>query len=181
MAGNLVVPADGYEVTGNKATNVGNYTATITGKGNFKGEVTAQYGIVPDAEAVFALTLNPTEFVYDGTEKKPAVTVKDGETVLVEGTDYTLAYANNVNAGTATVTDGKTIADILAVADSNPNIFAEFSLGLNNKARLMLVNWDSTAGDTNVYFAGVTAGANGVGINGTNDGTGDIFTIVPET
>lgn len=104
MAGNLVVPADGYEVTGNKATNVGNYTATITGKGNFKGEVTAQYGIVPDAEAVFALTLDPAEFVYDGAEKKPAVTVKVGETVLVEDTDYTLAFENNVNAGTATVT-----------------------------------------------------------------------------
>ena len=104
MAGNLVVPADGYEVTGNKATNVGFYTATITGKGNFKGEVTAQYGIVPDAEAVFALTLDPTEFVYDGTEKKPAVTVKVGETVLVEDTDYTLAFENNVNAGTAKVT-----------------------------------------------------------------------------
>ena len=104
MAGNLVVPADGYEVTGNKATNVGFYTATITGKGNFKGEVTAQYGIVPDTEAVFALTLDPTEFVYDGTEKKPAVTVKVGETVLVEDTDYTLAFENNVNAGTAKVT-----------------------------------------------------------------------------
>ena len=30
--------------------------------------------------------------------------MKNGETVLVEGTDYTLAYANNVNAGTAKVT-----------------------------------------------------------------------------
>ena len=50
------------------------------------------------------MTLDATEYVYDGTEKKPAVTVKNGETVLVEGTDYTLAYANNVNAGTAKVT-----------------------------------------------------------------------------
>ena len=103
-AGNVEVPADGYEVTGNKGTNVGTYTATITGKGNFKGSVTAQFSIVADAEAVFDMTLDPTEYVYDGTEKKPAVTVKDGNAVLVEGTDYTLTYANNINAGTAKVT-----------------------------------------------------------------------------
>ncbi|UKK59469.1 hypothetical protein L6470_00205 [Prevotella communis] len=103
-AGNVEVPADGYEVTGNKGTNVGTYTATITGKGNFKGSVTAQFNIVADAEAVFDMTLDPTEYVYDGTEKKPTVTVKDGSAVLVEGTDYTLTYANNINAGTAKVT-----------------------------------------------------------------------------
>ena len=103
-AGNVEVPADGYEVTGNKGTNVGTYTATITGKGNFKGNVTAQFNIVADNNAVFDMTLDPTEYVYDGTEKKPAVTVKDGNAVLVEGTDYTLTYANNINAGTAKVT-----------------------------------------------------------------------------
>ena len=103
-AGNVEVPADGYEVTGNKGTNVGTYTATITGKGNFKGSVTAQFSIVADAEAVLVMTLDATEYVYDGTEKKPAVTVKDGSAVLVEGTDYTLTYANNINAGTAKVT-----------------------------------------------------------------------------
>ena len=103
-AGNVEVPADGYEVTGNKGTNVGTYTATITGKGNFKGSVTAQFNIVADNNAVFDMTLDPTEYVYDGTEKKPAVTVKDGNAVLVEGTDYTLTYANNINAGTAKVT-----------------------------------------------------------------------------
>ena len=103
-AGTLVVTEDSYEVSGNKATNVGTYTVTVTGKGNFKGTATAQFSIVADNANTFALTLNPTEFVYDGQEKKPAVTVKDGETVLVENTDYTLAYANNVNAGTATVT-----------------------------------------------------------------------------
>ena len=103
-AGTLTVPEGSYEVTGNKGTNVGTYTATITGKGNFKGSVTAQFSIVADNSVLFDLTLNPTEYVYDGTEKKPAVTVKNGETVLVEGTDYTLAYANNVNAGTAKVT-----------------------------------------------------------------------------
>ena len=41
---------------------------------------------------------------YTGSAKKPNVIVKDGETTLVEGKDYTVTYSNNTNAGTATVT-----------------------------------------------------------------------------
>ena len=41
---------------------------------------------------------------YNGLAQTPAVTVKDGQTELTLGTDYTVAYSNNVNAGTATVT-----------------------------------------------------------------------------
>lgn len=103
-AGTIVVPATSYEIAGNKATNVGNYEAKMTGKGNFKGEVKVQWSIVAANANLFELTLAVTEYTYDGTEKKPAVTVKDGSAVLVEGTDYTLAYTANTNAGTATVT-----------------------------------------------------------------------------
>ena len=42
--------------------------------------------------------------IYTGGEIVPKVTVKENETTLVEGTDYTLSYSNNINAGTATVT-----------------------------------------------------------------------------
>ena len=42
--------------------------------------------------------------VYSGAEKKPAVTVKQDNTTLAEGTDYTVSYADNTEAGTATVT-----------------------------------------------------------------------------
>ena len=41
---------------------------------------------------------------YTGEAITPTVTVKDGETTLSAGTDYTVAYSNNVNTGTATVT-----------------------------------------------------------------------------
>lgn len=49
------------------------------------------------------VSLSQTEYVYDGTEKKPAATVKLGETTL-SADDYSLTYENNVNAGTAKVT-----------------------------------------------------------------------------
>ncbi len=104
-AGNLPVAADSYEVSGNKGTNVGEYTVTVTGNGNFKNKATAKFTIVPaEAEAKFEITLGTTEYIYDGTAKTPTVTVKDGEATLVENTDYTLAYTANTNAGTATVT-----------------------------------------------------------------------------
>ena len=44
-AGNLTVPADGYDLTGNKAKDAGNYTATATGKGNYTGTATAAWVI----------------------------------------------------------------------------------------------------------------------------------------
>ena len=41
---------------------------------------------------------------YTGSELKPTVVVKDGETTLTKDTDYTVEYSNNINVGTATVT-----------------------------------------------------------------------------
>lgn len=56
------------------------------------------------SDSQLTVTLNPDTYVYDGNEKKPAVTVTyDGQT-LTENTSYTLTYANNKDAGTASVT-----------------------------------------------------------------------------
>ena len=44
------------------------------------------------------------EETYTGSEIEPEITVMDGETALTLGTDYTVSYTNNVEAGTATVT-----------------------------------------------------------------------------
>ena len=54
--------------------------------------------------STFTATLNPTSYTYDGTEKKPSVTVKDGENLLAVGTDYSFVYSDNINAGTGKVT-----------------------------------------------------------------------------
>lgn len=48
--------------------------------------------------------LSQSEYTYDGTEKKPDVTVMDKNKELRKGTDYTIEYSNNINVGTATVT-----------------------------------------------------------------------------
>ena len=48
-------------------------------------------------------SLTEESVVCTGEELKPAVTVKDGDTVLTDGTDYKVSYYNNVEIGTATV------------------------------------------------------------------------------
>ena len=50
------------------------------------------------------IKLNPSEFDYDGTEKKPTVTVfaASGGQISKE-VSYTVSYADNINAGTARV------------------------------------------------------------------------------
>jgi hypothetical protein len=45
--------------------------------------------------------LSETEYVYDGTAKKPSVNVEMYGAALIEGTDYVLSYAGNTNAGSA--------------------------------------------------------------------------------
>ena len=47
---------------------------------------------------------NIDDQTYTGSAIEPDVTVTDGETTLTLGTDYEVAYSNNISAGTATVT-----------------------------------------------------------------------------
>ena len=41
---------------------------------------------------------------YDGSEKRPALTVLDGSKKLTEGVDYEVSFTNNIDAGAATAT-----------------------------------------------------------------------------
>lgn len=49
------------------------------------------------------IILSSNTYTYDGNNKTPSVTVKDGSVTLVENVDYTISYSNNINAGTASV------------------------------------------------------------------------------
>ena len=48
------------------------------------------------------ITLSYAETVYDGTEKKPAVTLKYDDEIITSD-NYNVDYLDNINAGTATV------------------------------------------------------------------------------
>ncbi len=84
-------------------------TATLTGSSAENYELTnttTKFTIVKTTVNVSTLTiiLSGTSFTYTGAEIKPTVTIKNGATTLSAGTDYTLSYGNNKNAGTATIT-----------------------------------------------------------------------------
>ena len=82
----------------------GTATVTIVGIGEYSGSKEVEWKILPKSIEGVTITLNPERYVYDRQEKKPEVTVKDGSKTLTSGTDYTVAYSNNTNVGTATVT-----------------------------------------------------------------------------
>ena len=87
--------------------NAGTYTVVIKGIGNYKGTVNAEnltYTIEQKEITADMVTVDTTEKESTGAAIEPEVTVKDGDKVLVEGTDYTVEYTNNVAPGTATVT-----------------------------------------------------------------------------
>ena len=87
--------------------NAGTYTVVIKGIGNYEGTVNAEnltYTIEQKEITADMVTVDTTEKESTGAAIEPEVTVKDGDKVLVEGTDYTVEYTNNVAPGTATVT-----------------------------------------------------------------------------
>ena len=74
---------------------------TVTSDATYRATFNSKYR--SSIAYVDSITLSETNYVYDGTEKKPEVIVEDYGKVLEEGVSYTVAYENNVNAGTATV------------------------------------------------------------------------------
>lgn len=134
--GNKILKKDiDYTVTYSNNVNVGTASVTVTGKGDYSGTVTKAFSITKDSSldqndpgvpgqtgqenpsvpeqdgrelSKCTVTISQTSFTYDGKAKMPSVTVRDGDTVLEEGTDYTVVYRNNINIGTAeTVITGK--------------------------------------------------------------------------
>ncbi|MDO4356923.1 MAG: hypothetical protein Q4E13_10485, partial [Clostridia bacterium] len=86
--------------------NVGDdVTVTITGTGpHCTGTLTQTVKVQALDLANVEVSLEKTSYAYDGSEHKPAVTVTYGGVTLIKDTDYTVRYANNVNAGKAKVT-----------------------------------------------------------------------------
>ncbi len=101
--GETLAEGTDYELVYENNTNVGTATVTVTGKGNYTGAVTNEFAITPKVITP-EVTLSTLSYTYNGKARKPGVTVKDGETALVKGTDYTVTYgAGRTNAGTYNV------------------------------------------------------------------------------
>ena len=93
-----------YEMSYQNNVNVGTGKATITLTGNYSGSKTLTFTIKKQTKT---WTVNPDlsnmDLTYSGYEKQPPVTVKSGST-QISSENYIVTYADNINAGTATVT-----------------------------------------------------------------------------
>ena len=189
----------------------GTAQAIFKGMGNYKGSVTKNFTIIKKPEEAkdiskCSILLSKDTFEADGTEKRPAVTVKDDQTLLKEGTDYTVSYSNNIKAGTATVTvkgkgkytgtvtktfriteelKGSDLSDALVILSKS---YYEYD-GTEHKPAVSKVYVKGKLIDEKNYkvtYAGdfVNAGTPKVTVTGTGSFTGTCtttFTIAPRT
>ena len=85
--------------------NAGDYTVyyRVKGNANHSDSEISQVKVTIASKEITSFNLSQTSYTYDGSEKKPAVTVTYNNTT-VPSSEYTVSYTNNKNAGTATVT-----------------------------------------------------------------------------
>ena len=139
----LTYTVNGDEISGTpvltcKATEtspVGTYDILISKGTVSNSHVSFKKGIltiIPKVMSTPTITLSQTSYTYDGTAKKPTVTIKDGQTVI-PASEYNISYSNNINVGIATVTitdkeggnynvSGSTTFIIYAKTVNNPTI-----------------------------------------------------------
>ena len=130
------------------------------------------------------VTLSANSFVYDGTSKEPAVTVKYNNETLTKGVDYNVAYSNNVNVGTATAT-------VTGIAPFTGSVTINYSIterpveASTEAAKAPQVGSKETVSD-NVYeitsdssvsYTGTTSGKKNVTIPSTVDINGKSYAV----
>lgn len=193
-----------YGPSEKKPTAAGQYrvTATLVSDTHAGSGTSAPFKINPKDISGATVAL-PEDFTatYTGSAFEPAVTVTDGTTTLVAGTDYTVAYSNNTNAGQATVTvtgqgnysgtastsftiSRKSLADTDITISGLPESVTYTGSGIEPQ-------FNVTFGDialvkdtdyTVAYTANINAGTATVKISGQSNYTGDktaTFTIDP--
>lgn len=96
LDGVTLVEGTDFTVTGNKQTNAGEHTVTVTGKGNYKGSFTLTYTIHQADINGASVTVDP--IAYTGSALEPELTVIFNGKMLSLNADYTALYENNVNA-----------------------------------------------------------------------------------
>lgn len=83
--------------------NAGDYTVAVTGMGEYYGTATKTFTIDPK-QMRFDVTADSDSAIYDGQSKTPTLTIKDGDTVLTKGVDYTVSYTYGSDSNAADFT-----------------------------------------------------------------------------
>ena len=95
--------ASDYTVSGNKQTDAGDYTLTITGKGNFTGTVQAGYNVAQLDISQAEITLGDA-LTYTGVEQTQTVAAVVADGVTVPAANYTVSNNTGTEAQSYTLT-----------------------------------------------------------------------------
>ncbi|HIX21352.1 MAG TPA: hypothetical protein H9984_03215 [Candidatus Parabacteroides faecavium] len=152
-------------------TAVSSYTAKVIWLGNdnytLEGveNTTLNWEIVGASIAEATVELSEDEFTYTGSEQKPTVTVKLGDTPLTENIDYTVDYSDeSINAGEYTVT-------VTGTGNYSGTVTATYTINKADQAALSITsNGPATYGQN---YTLTTSGGSGDGAV--------IFTVTDET
>lgn len=105
IGGKILTEGTDYILEYQNNINTGTASMDIVGKGNYTGRLKGITFTILPKKITPLLTLSSTSYKFTGKAYTPTVTVKSGNQVLKNGTDYTLTYpAERKNAGKYTVT-----------------------------------------------------------------------------
>lgn len=100
----ILVENKDYTVKFSNNKNAGNAKVKISGMGGYSGSRTVTFKIVgKPLNETCRIDLSKDSYVYNNSERKPSVKVYYGDTRLKSGSEYTVKYEDNINAGTAKV------------------------------------------------------------------------------
>ena len=149
-AGDLVLSANDYTISGNKATTVGVHTVTVTGTGNFTGSVTADYTISRPLDITYA---EGQEWAsYYATEN---LTVPTGlRAFIVTAVDKTT---------------GEVTTEVVDYMPANQAVLLEKGSSTQTSSGFVAAPYTGTA--TEVTGNMLSGSANGVAVSSITDGT----------
>lgn len=144
-----LVEGEDYELTYSNNVNAGTAIVTITGKGDYLGSVEKTFVITPRQISLCTVSGLKSKVYTGGKQMQDTLTVKDLQNLIV-GSDYTVAYENNIKVGTATVM-------ITGIKNYKGNIKKTFNINMpkvsglkvvSNGATSQKIGWNKAAGVT---------------------------------
>ncbi len=151
-----------FDISGNKQTNAGSYTLTITGKGDFTGSVTAEWSIAK-ADGKIDVSGVVTSYTYNGklqtvnsgaklnNNEQTLVYTDNTFTTVAEGNGkvitVSVAESANYNAASATVT----ITVAKATYDMSGITFEDNTVVYNGEAHTLAIGGTLPSGVTVTY------------------------------
>ena len=169
---------DDISVTYENNINVGTATIIYTGKNNYTGEIRKNFKIT-EASITDDMIANIPSVTYNTEAHTPDVTVTFEGSTLEAGKDYDVAYTNNINADTATVTvtgkgnftgtASKTFTINKAGLTLNPSTISELCTETDLKTRTL---------PSDFFLAGETETGFSIKLTAVEGGD-DIFAVAP--